>query len=51
MRNRRRKNTGRKRGRVASKVPHIDFDIRAIEEVKKRKRGLYQRWPKRKRLS
>jgi len=51
MRDARRKKAGPKRGRVASKVPRIDFDIKAIEEVKKRKRGIYKRWQKRKKVS
>jgi hypothetical protein len=51
MRDGRKKSAGRKRGRVASKVPHIEFDMKAIEEVKKRKRGIYRRWPKRKVVS
>jgi hypothetical protein len=44
----RRKNTGRKKRKVVSKILHVEFDKKAIEEVKKRKRGLYQRWAKRK---
>jgi hypothetical protein len=51
MRDTRRKKTEGNRGRVASKVPCIDFDIKAIEEVKKRKRGIYERWQKRKKVS
>ncbi len=31
-------------GRVASKVPEIEFDRKAIKEIKKRKKGHYERW-------
>lgn len=43
----RRESTGRKKGEVVSKMPKVDFDMKAIGEVKKRKRGLYERWSKR----
>ncbi len=33
-------------GGVASKVPKIEFDRRAIKEIKKRKKGHYERWAK-----
>ncbi len=33
-------------GGVASKVPKIEFDRKAIKEVKKRKKGHYERWSK-----
>ena len=48
MRGGRRKNTGRKKREIVSKMLPVEFDKKAIEEVKKRKRGLYQRWAKRK---
>lgn len=38
-----RKNTGRKRGRKIVKVPHIHFDMKAIEEIKERKRRFCKR--------
>jgi len=51
MRDGRRKKTGPKRGRVVSKVPRIDFDVKAVEEVKERKRGIYKRWQKRRKVN
>jgi len=44
----RREKKGRKKRKVFPKIIHVEFDKKAIEEVKKRKRGLYQRWAKRK---
>jgi len=29
---------GRKKGQVISKIPHIEFDLKAIKEIKKRKK-------------
>ncbi len=29
---------------IASKVPKIEFDRKAIKEIKKRKKGHYERW-------
>jgi len=39
-------NTQRKRGRVASKMPKIEFNLEAIKEIKKRKIRIYQRFLK-----
>ncbi len=36
----------RRTRRVASKVPKIEFNRRAINEIKKRKKGHYERWLK-----
>jgi hypothetical protein len=40
MRGGRRKNTGRKKREKRLKMPRVEFDMDAIEEIKKRKRGL-----------
>ena len=40
---------GGKMGRKAVKVPHIHFNMKAIEEVKERKKGLRERWSKKRR--
>jgi hypothetical protein len=43
MRGERRPNTERKKGKVISKIPKVDFDMDAIEEIKKRKRRVYKK--------
>ena len=40
MKGGRRKNTGRKKREKRLKMPRVEFDMDAIEEIKKRKRGL-----------
>jgi len=40
MKGGRRKNTGRKKREKRLKVPRVEFDMDAIEEIRKRKRGL-----------
>ncbi len=46
MRTKSKEKTGRKKGKVASKMPKIEFDKNAIEEIKSRKKGLYKKWVK-----
>ncbi len=36
----------RRKGRVASKMPKIEINIKAIKEIKKRKEGVYHRFSK-----
>jgi len=43
MRGGRRPNTGRKKGEVISKIPKVDFDMDAIEEIKIRERRVYKK--------
>jgi hypothetical protein len=43
MRGGRRPNTGRKKGEVIPKMPKVDFDMDAIEEIKIRKRRVYKK--------
>ena len=40
MKGGRRKNTGRKKREKRLKMPRVEFDMDAIEEIRKRKRGL-----------
>jgi len=48
MRGRRGKNKGHKKAEVISTLQGVEFDIDAIREIKKRKRGLCKRKPNRK---
>ncbi len=36
----------RRKGRVVSEMPKIEFNRKAIKEIKKRKKGVYKRWVK-----
>ena len=36
----------RRKGRVASKMPKIEFNVEAIKAIKKRKKGVYERYLK-----
>ena len=38
------------RGAKKVKMPRVEFDMDAIKEIKKRKRGLSKRWSNRKRV-
>jgi len=40
------KTSTRRKGRVASKMPKIEFNKRVIKAIKKRKKGVYQRFLK-----
>lgn len=40
MKGGRRKNTGRKKREKRLKMPRVEFDMDAIEEIRKRKKGL-----------
>ena len=44
MRTKSRANTRRKRGNVATKMPRIEFNMEVIKEIKKRKKGMYDRF-------
>jgi len=46
MRTKSSASTRRKKGRVASKMPKIEFNKEAIKEIKKRKKGVYHRFLK-----
>jgi hypothetical protein len=49
MRGERRANTGPKKGEVISKMPKVEFDMDAIKEIQRRKRGVCRRWSNKKR--
>jgi len=46
MRTKSRANTRGKKGKLISKMPQIEFDMEAIKEIKKRKKGMYHRFLK-----
>ncbi len=47
MKAEKKKNTRWNKRRVASEMPKIEINLEAIMEIKERKRGFYQRYPKR----
>jgi hypothetical protein len=49
MRGERRANTGPKKGEVIPKMPKVEFDMDAIKEIQRRKRGVCRRWSNKKR--
>ena len=49
MRGGRRENTGRKRRKLNSKMPRVEFDMNAIKEIQERKGRVCKRWSNRKR--
>ncbi len=47
MKAEKKKNTRWNKRTVASEMPKIEINLEAIKEIKERKRGFYQRYPKR----
>jgi hypothetical protein len=50
MRSGRREDTGGKKGEVISKMPQVEFDMEAIREIKKQKKGVCERYSKQSKL-
>ncbi len=46
MRTRSSTKAKRRVGRVATKMPKIEFNKKGIEAIKRRKKGVYKRWLK-----